>query len=227
MVKGLTAGFPTLVLATVTVIVALDQPAFSQGVILWDESVNGELSQDFTHPTSLAPVIVGTNSVVGVTEVVPSGNNWIGFPDYFLLSVPTNLAISALYLSIDKPNVWAWIGDPTYSDQAGWVQNPTNGNLMLQWGSSMLPQATYGMYLANHDHEPGGSAASYRLDFVAEPTPEPSSAGLLLLGFAALEVFRRCAQLAPCTMGKPPPSPRPACNPNLFVVRGLKCRRSQ
>ena len=43
--------------------------ALGQGVILWDESVNGELSQDFAHPTSLTPVLAGTNSVIGATGV--------------------------------------------------------------------------------------------------------------------------------------------------------------
>src|SRR5215471_4744003 len=95
--------------------IALAARSSGQGVILWDESLNGELSQNFTQPTSLTPVRPGTNSIIGATEIVPDGNNWRGYGDYFLITVPTNLVISALYLSIDKPNVWAWVGDSSFS----------------------------------------------------------------------------------------------------------------
>src|SRR5689334_22368582 len=100
-----------------------------QGVILWDESVNGELSQDFTHPTSLTPLRSGTNSIIGATELIPYGNNWGGYPDDFLLTVPTNVVVTAIYLTVDRPNVWAWIGDASYVNQLGWVRNPSGGDL--------------------------------------------------------------------------------------------------
>lgn len=164
--------------------------AFSQGVILWDESVNGELSQDFTHPTSLTPLLAGTNSVIGATEVVPYGNNWGGYPDYFVIHVPTNLLVTAAYLTIDKPNVSSWIGDPGYSVQLGGIQDATNGDLVTQWGVSSIGPGAYGMYLDNHDHQAVPSVADYRLDLVAQLAPEPGSSSLLLVGAALLVVGR-------------------------------------
>src|SRR5713101_2920083 len=130
----------------VVILVGLALPgaaALGQGVLLWDESVNGELSQDFTHPTSLTPLLAGTNSVIGATEIIPYGNNWRGYPDDFLVTIPSNLVVTAVYLAVDRPKVWAWIGDPSYSDQLGWTQNPTNGDLLLQWGVGSLGSGVY------------------------------------------------------------------------------------
>src|SRR6516225_5622792 len=107
---------------------ALGARSFGQGVILWNESVNGELSQDFTRPTSLTPLLAGTNSVIGATEVAQYGNNWGGYPDYFVITLPANLLVSEVYLGIDRPNVWAWIGDPSYSSQLRGVLSASNGD---------------------------------------------------------------------------------------------------
>jgi hypothetical protein len=164
--------------------------AFGQGVILWDESVNGELSQDYTRPTSLTPVLAGSNSVIGATEIIPYGNNWGGYPDDFLLTVPTNMVVTAVYLTVNRPNVWAWIGDASYVNQLGWVRNPSSGDLLSQWGISALPPGTYGMYMQNDDAQSVPSIANYRLDFVAQPAPEPTGAVLLLFGFGLFVVCR-------------------------------------
>jgi hypothetical protein len=98
-------------LVSVLVLASTAIRACGQGVILWDESASGELSQDFTHPTSLTPVQPGTNSIIGQTESIPWGGGWISYGDNFLMTIPTNLSISALYLTVSLPNVWAWIGN--------------------------------------------------------------------------------------------------------------------
>jgi hypothetical protein len=106
--------------------------AFGQGTVLWDESVNGELSMSYTSATALPPMQLGTNSIIGMTEVVPTGPNWLVHPDYFSITVPSNLSVAGVYLSINKPNVWTWIGDPTFVNQLAFAQGPTPGDLLSQ-----------------------------------------------------------------------------------------------
>jgi hypothetical protein len=112
--------------------------AIGQGTVLWNESVNGELSRDFSNPTTLASLQVGTNSVIGMTENVPTGGNWSSYPDYFTITIPGGVSVSGVYLSINKPNVWTWIGDSTYANQLGWAKNPSSGDLLPQWGLTSI-----------------------------------------------------------------------------------------
>src|SRR5262245_43977153 len=86
--------------------------AHGQGTfILWDESVNGELSDSGDRPTSLTPLRPGVNTLLGATEVERVGNNWLGHDEFFTIQIPTNLYISAITIQVDKPSVWTWIGD--------------------------------------------------------------------------------------------------------------------
>src|SRR5437879_8790610 len=117
MVKGAEMVNHAKMFQVVVGLAALVGEAFGQGVILWDESVNGELSQDFTHPTSLTPLLAGTNSIIGATEIIPYGNTWGLSPDEFVLIIPSNLVLTAVFLTVDKSKVWAWIGDPSYFNQ--------------------------------------------------------------------------------------------------------------
>ena len=74
VMKQLTALMVGLVLAS---------SAYGQGTILWDEAVNGPLSNDFAHPTSLSTMQMGSNSVRGATEYFDFGGNGAVAPDYF------------------------------------------------------------------------------------------------------------------------------------------------
>jgi hypothetical protein len=167
--------------------------ALGQGTVLWDESANGELGMDAGSATVLASIQIGTNSIIGATEVVPTGPNWAVHQDLFSITVPSNLSLSGVFLSINKPNVWTWIGDPTFANQLAFVQNPSSGNLMSQWGLGSIGPGVYGMYLANEDLQSVTSIASYRLDFIAQSIPEPGILGLLLIGaaFAGFYGLRR------------------------------------
>ena len=162
-----------------------------QGTILWDESVNGGFSHDFGNPTSLTPFQLGTNTIIGMTEVVPTPPNWAGYPDFFTMSVPSNMRVSAIFLTLDKQNVWTWIGNTGFSSETAFVGNPTSGELLVEWGLSSIGSGNYGMYLDNHDHQAVTSIASYRLDFFVQTIPEPSTFALALAGAAALLVRRR------------------------------------
>ena len=174
----------------ILVALLLNVNAHGQGTILWDESVNGPLSQDFSTPTSLSPVQAGTNSIIGKTEVVPVGNNWFGSPDFFTFSVPNNLVVSALFLSIDKPNVSAWIGDVSYANQLALAGSPVSGNLLAQWGLTSIGAGTYGMYMDNHDQQAVTSIASYRLDLFTQAIPEPGTLSLALVGLGVVGIRR-------------------------------------
>jgi len=161
----------------------------SQGTILWSESVSGELSNDFGSPSPLAPLQLGTNSIIAMTEVEPSGPNWTTDPDIFTLTVPSNLMVTAIYLQIDKTKVWAWIGDPAFLNQLGFIQNSLSGELLSQWEIGSIGSGIYGMYLENHDLQLFASVANYRLDFFVQAVPEPSAFSLLFIG-AGLVGFR-------------------------------------
>jgi hypothetical protein len=163
--------------------------AFGQGTILWDESVNGELSMSYTSATALPPLQLGTNSIIGKTEIEPTGPNWLVHPDYFSITVPSNLSVTGVYLSINKPNVWTWIGDPTFVNQLAFAQSPTPGDLLSQWGLSSVGPGAYGVYLDNHDAQSITSIASYRLDFVTQSIPEPGPLGLWLTGATCAAVY--------------------------------------
>jgi hypothetical protein len=155
---------------------------FGQGAILWDESVYGQLSEDSGHPTVLNAFQLGTNSVIGSTEVVPTPPNWAGHPNIFTIQVPSTLSLNAVYLHMDKPNVWAWIGDPGFSTEMAFVMNPSSGELLAQWGLSSIGPGVYGMYLENVDQQPITSIANFRLDFFMQGIPEPNSLSLFLVG---------------------------------------------
>src|SRR3990172_9050959 len=164
--------------------------AHGQGTfVLWDESVNGPLSENPNAPTSLAPVQFGVSSISGAKENEPTGPNWLSHEDIFLLTVPDGLYVNSISLTIDRPNVAAWIGDPAFTTQLGGVASAATGELLTQWGIGAIGPGSYGMYIGNHDAQPFVSLAKYRLEFNA--VPEPSALALLLVGVTALLGLRR------------------------------------
>ena len=165
--------------------------ACGQGTILWQESVNGQLSKTSDVPTSLMPVQAGTNSVLGTTEVVPSGSSWLIFADFFTIQVPSNLSVIEAWITVSKPHVSAWIGNTTFVTELAYLGNASNGSLLAQWGLTSIGAGTYGLDIENHDFQSNPSATDYRLDFVTQSVPEPSSVCLLPLGAALLLWLRR------------------------------------
>src|SRR5258707_7787041 len=99
-------------ISAILVLFAINAPG--QGTIVWNESVNGSFSHDFTSPTTLPALVAGTNTIIGATELQPTPPNYAGYPDYFLIKIPTGTSVSGVFLQIDKPNVWTWIGDANY-----------------------------------------------------------------------------------------------------------------
>ena len=181
--KKLTGMFILLTASAVT--------AFGQGTLIWDESLNGPLSQSSGAPTLLAPFALGTNTIIGMSEIVPSGPSWTVYPDFFTVQVPESLVITAVYLQVSELNVWHWIGDPVFLNELGFVQNPVSGELLAQWGLPSVGEGNYGMNVENHNAQPFTSIANYRLDFFVQAIPEPSAIGLFIFGFGILWLQRR------------------------------------
>lgn len=132
----------------------------AQGVVLWDEAVNGPLSNASSAATALASLQVGTNTIVGELEIVPNGGIWTVYEDFFVLDLPVNLMVDKVYLQIDKPDVQTWIGNSSFSSQLGFSPSSPPGELLSHWGINGLSTGSYGMYLANHDAQVFTSVAN-------------------------------------------------------------------
>jgi hypothetical protein len=164
--------------------------ASGQGTIIWDESVNGPLSNDGSNPSLLGVLPSGTGSILGATQSQPVGNNWVVYSDFFNLTVPGGSLVSALTFASDRP-VALWVGTDHFSTQLGYVVNPSNGDLLSQLGLASIGPGSLDMYVMNYDFRATPSTANYRLDFVSQSVPEPGSLGLLLVGVICLIVVRR------------------------------------
>ena len=172
---------------------AIGMNTFAQGTTtIWNESVNGPLSNSGYTPTSLGLLQQDHSIIVGTTEFQPSGGGGgLVTADYFTFQVPANTAVSSLSFVVNKP-VWVWLGDETLSNEIGFLTTPSNGDLFTQMGLSSLAAGTYGMYVANHDSGAASlSLANYQLDFSLVAAPEPSTIALGTLGVSALLLFRR------------------------------------
>ena len=168
--------------------------ALGQGsTVLWNESVNGPLSNGGATPaTALGSLTLGQNSVIGAVQLIPNGlGGGTLINDYFTFSVPANTEISSLNLTTDKPLI-VWWGNTSFSGEIGSVIDPTAGNILSQMGLISVGPGSYGMYVANYDLDaPSVSTANYQLDFSLVAAPEPSTIALGTLGAAALLLFRR------------------------------------
>ena len=92
--------------------------AFAQGTVLWDESVNGPLSYDYTQPTQLGTLQNGSNFLLGSSEFVPTGGGPGGVvtSDFVVFTIGAGNLISSLMLQTDLP-LTVWIGDTTFSSE--------------------------------------------------------------------------------------------------------------
>jgi hypothetical protein len=152
-----------------------------QGTTIWDESVNGPLSNDYTQPTVLGTFPVGTDAIEGATQYVPTGNSGVDYEDFFTFVIPDSAQIESLSLSADD-SVAVWIGTDNFSDQLSYKTNPSNGDLLAQLGTGPLGAGVYDMYVMDYDFNSGGSTANYNLGFGVQSIPEPCVFSLLVTG---------------------------------------------
>jgi hypothetical protein len=172
-------------------LMVLASKALAQGTILWDESVNGELSSDYTNPTQLGILSAGSNTVIGHVEFFPSGSGGGLRNDYFTFQIPAGLSLTGIGLSVDKP-VLAWLGDASYSAEIGHAFTQGNSDLLPQFGIGPVAPGTYGFYMQNNDlQSPAASIANYRLDYYAQLVPEPSLPPLCVIAIGCLALLGR------------------------------------
>jgi hypothetical protein len=122
---------------TLFVLALLAGSASGQGTTIWDESVNGPLSNDYTQPTAFGTFPMGTDSVIGSTQFVQTGNNGAVYGDYFTFVISQSSEITGINLTVDNP-VLVWIGNPAFTVQLADVYNPTDGGLLSQMSLARL-----------------------------------------------------------------------------------------
>lgn len=177
----------------------------AKGGVVWDEAIDGDLSNDPNAPTPVA-LNVGSNVFSGtVTGLVFASDVW----DYITFTIPAGQALSQLLLLeyTDAPS-----GDPGNTGFHAIIEGPTSyypdfGNIGLFLGGDHLDWSPVVVdvlpNLANatlggqgfttplgpgtytyHIMQTGPDTTGYKLDFVV--TPEPASFALLLVGAALL-----------------------------------------
>lgn len=154
---------------------------------VWDESANGDLSNDGLSPTPVS-MAIGSNTVMGVT-----GNSGNGVDrDYFKFSVPAGSSLSALKL-LGNTNVSGSVSFIGMQPGPQVTVTPTGGGVeqlialghygneqigtdllpsILLGGAKSLGAGVYSVWV----QETGGTAA-YGFDFVLTPTTTMNAVG--------------------------------------------------
>lgn len=177
--------------------------ATAGGVVVWDESVDGDLSDDWLAPTQLAPFGIGQSIV---TMSVVDSNEPFGDRDYFTITIPDGFelfSIDLLLLDADGGDDIAFIGiqagdqvtvDPLFPNPApllGFMltqQMNVGGDILgIMIGEDNLPLGAgqYSFWV----QQTGQDLTTLSLGFNVGIIPAPGSAGLLAL--AGFGVMRR------------------------------------
>ncbi|HWB19678.1 MAG TPA: hypothetical protein VG711_05205 [Phycisphaerales bacterium] len=174
---------------------------------LWNESVNGDLSDDRFNPTALS-LQLGVNSLFATTGSGAADR------EYFSVTVPTGMQLSELnlvsyvgsdntgFIGVQQGSVFT---EPPTNTQVfnllGWSHiGPSSGNVGqnilddIGWGGGAigyegpLPAGTYTYWVQQL-----GSPMTYQLDYVVTNVPAPSAGALMMLGVVKLGRRHRAA----------------------------------
>lgn len=177
--------------------------ATARAGVIWNESVNGDLSNSGLAPTPLK-VSMGSNDLYGTTG--KSSSTGVIDRDYFTFTIPSGLVLSSIFV-LPGTHGLGPLGESFISVEAGpevtVSANPSNAAGLLGWyhysaadigtdilplmgsagfGSTgfapPLPSGTYSFWV----QEASVGTAPYGFDFEVTATPEPGSGTLLLAG---------------------------------------------
>jgi len=166
--------------------------ASGQGTILWNESVNGPLSNDPGNPTSLGIIQLGTNTLIGSAEFVPIDGGPGGnlYSDIITFTVNGGFQITSLILQTDS-SIGVWIGNSGFTSELASIISPSNGDILPQLNLQNISPGTYGFYVSDRQFGSSPTVANYQLDFIVQAVPEPSAISLLLIGAGFVLLQRR------------------------------------
>jgi hypothetical protein len=194
------------------VILLLTMFSSAYGVTVYSEAVNGDLSNDGLNPTAIG-LTAGANDIIGTTGGATAPNT----RDYFTVTVPSNLRLVSL---IERAGTQAgnvgFLGlqsglqvtlPPTTTTAAGllgWIHYAPTANdidilptigIPANGSSGFVPPLGPGNYTFwLQDSSPG--TFLYDFNIVLASVPEPSAAGLMMIGLIALwPIFRRGSRM--------------------------------
>jgi hypothetical protein len=191
--------------ALMSLFIGLGSSAF--GGTIWNEAVDGDLSNSGLSPTVVRPMTVGSNDVLGTTG---SGANGVDL-DYFVVTVPTGFALASITVlpGTQSGGSVSFIGmeagsevtvSPTASSAAGllgwWHYGPAdiNTNILPSMGvptdgsSGFTPPLGAGQYsFWIQELSTGTFAYGFDLGLVSTASvPEPGTFTISLIGLAML-----------------------------------------
>ncbi|MEM6798936.1 MAG: hypothetical protein AAF589_05430 [Planctomycetota bacterium] len=173
---------------------------FSEAMVVYDESLSGDLASDFTSPTPLS-YSTGENTVIGQfgangdggVVFGPSGND----VDRFTFTVPAGAQIISLtvdaFVASDDIGFGSLIA---YVDASAFASDTDNvSNILFNAGSGEILPSLAGGPLGPGDYsfwlqETALSTIDYQLTFT-QIMPEPSALGLVSILVAGLIRQRR------------------------------------
>lgn len=197
-------------LTVVTSLLLMFSAASLHAATLWDESVNGDLTNNQAAPNPFT-LSLGTNAVIGSLRTSSAGDN----QDWIALTVPVGLQLSAVvlksYSSADAQGFTGvqagtnFVGNPglasPYLGYAHFGTGAVNGalsatnlvgvNILPIMGDTTLAAGSQGFTppLGSGAYtfliqQTGPTATSYEFDYVTTAVPEPST--LLLMSFGTV-----------------------------------------
>jgi hypothetical protein len=173
--------------------------ASSAYAVVWNESINGDLSGSYSAPTVLGSLGPGTHSIIG--------GDSSGSRDIFTFTISAGMSLVSVFnvaysgadgtafigiasgTSINDSNLpGSLLGYTHFGTVPGTVGTEIIDNIAVGAGSATfippLGAGTYTVWM-----QQAGAAATWQMDFIV--VPEPAHAALLLLGLPWLARRRR------------------------------------
>jgi len=197
-------------MAATLLIGAAVAPAQAQAIVAWDETTNGDLSNNQAAPTALT-LLPGTNSVIGSVIGTTDRQDWVA------VTVPPGFALSSLVLSTyNSTDAQGFTGVQAGSSFVGNANTAAPYLGYSHFGTGAQNGSLPATNLVNHDLLPimgdnvnnspgsqgfspplpagaytflfqqtGSALTGFQFDFGVTPVPEPGSLALAGLGVVA------------------------------------------